>query len=142
MFIFRPQSIFSGCIYFLVNRKLFYFKNIYLYFVIKSTQNLFKVDKVKFKKEKRDFRQIQVNDFYKSFKVSFVRPSQKNKFVIAPKTPPSKTIACPSTIDRSSHRKRPEEKVFLEIPQISQENTCTRVSFFNKVAGAACKTEK
>ena len=26
-------------------------------------------------------------------------------------------------------------KVFLEISQISQENTCARVSFFNKVAG-------
>ena len=28
-----------------------------------------------------------------------------------------------------------EEKVFLEISQNSQENTCARVSFFNKVAG-------
>ena len=27
------------------------------------------------------------------------------------------------------------EKVFLEISQNSQENTCARVSFFNKVAG-------
>ena len=27
------------------------------------------------------------------------------------------------------------KKVFLEISQNSQENTCTRVSFFNKVAG-------
>ena len=27
------------------------------------------------------------------------------------------------------------EKVFLEISQNSQENTCTRVSFFNKVVG-------
>ena len=35
--------------------------------------------------------------------------------------------------DRSSCR-----EVFLEIPQNSQENTCTRVSFFNKVAGGAC----
>ena len=28
-----------------------------------------------------------------------------------------------------------QEKVFLEILQHSQENTCARVSFFNKVAG-------
>ena len=27
------------------------------------------------------------------------------------------------------------KKVFLEISQNSQENTCTRVSFFNQVAG-------
>ena len=30
------------------------------------------------------------------------------------------------------------KKVFLEISQNSQENTCARVSFFNKVAGLAC----
>ena len=30
------------------------------------------------------------------------------------------------------------KKVFLEISQNSQENTCARVSFFNNVAGAAC----
>ena len=30
------------------------------------------------------------------------------------------------------------KKVFLEISQNSQENTCARVSFFNKVAGKAC----
>ena len=28
-----------------------------------------------------------------------------------------------------------KEKVFLEILQNSQENSCARVSFFNKVAG-------
>ena len=30
------------------------------------------------------------------------------------------------------------KKVFLEIPQNSQENTCARVFFFNKVADQAC----
>ena len=30
---------------------------------------------------------------------------------------------------------RSVKKVFLEILQNSQENTCVRVSFFNKVAG-------
>ena len=34
------------------------------------------------------------------------------------------------------------KKVFLEISQNSQENTCTRVSFLNKVAGCACKPIK
>ena len=29
------------------------------------------------------------------------------------------------------------KKIFLEISQNSQENTCARVSFFNKVAGKA-----
>ena len=33
-------------------------------------------------------------------------------------------------------RKCSVKKVFLEISQNSQENTCVRVSFFNKVAGA------
>ena len=32
------------------------------------------------------------------------------------------------------------KKVFLEISQISQENTCARVSFFNKVAGPKSQT--
>ena len=41
--------------------------------------------------------------------------------------------------DRSSHRRCPVRKVFLEISKNSQEeNTCTRVSFFNKFAGATC----
>ena len=30
------------------------------------------------------------------------------------------------------------KKLFLEILQNSYENTCARVSFFNKVVGAAC----
>ena len=30
-----------------------------------------------------------------------------------------------------------EKKVFLEILENSQENTCARVSFFNKAAGLA-----
>ena len=124
--------------YFLVNRKLFYFKKIYLYSVVKSTQNLFKVDKAKFNNGNRDFRQIQVNDFYKSFKVSFVRPSQKNDFVIAPKTPPSKTIACPSTIDRSSHRRCPVRKgVLRNFANFTGKHLCQSF-FFNKVTGAAC----
>ena len=33
------------------------------------------------------------------------------------------------------------QKVFLEISQNSQENTCTRASFFNNVAGGAFFTE-
>ena len=37
--------------------------------------------------------------------------------------------------NRSSHRRFSVKKVFLEIWQNSQENTCARVSFFNKVAG-------
>ena len=37
--------------------------------------------------------------------------------------------------DRSSHQRCSIKKVFLEISQNSQENTCSRVSFFNKVAG-------
>ena len=36
---------------------------------------------------------------------------------------------------RSSHRRCSVRKVFLEIWQNSQENTCTRISLFNKVAG-------
>ena len=36
--------------------------------------------------------------------------------------------------NRSSHRRFSLKKVFLEIWQNSQENTCARVSFFNKVA--------
>ena len=36
---------------------------------------------------------------------------------------------------RSSHRRCSTEKVFLKISQNSQKNTCTRVSFFNKVVG-------
>ena len=35
---------------------------------------------------------------------------------------------------RSSHRRYSVKKLFLEIWQNSQENTCARVSFFNKVA--------
>ena len=34
---------------------------------------------------------------------------------------------------RSSQRKYSVKKIFLEISQNSQENTCARVSFFNKV---------
>ena len=41
-------------------------------------------------------------------------------------------------ICRSSHQRCSLKKVFLEISQSSQENTCARVSFFNKVAGLAC----
>ena len=37
--------------------------------------------------------------------------------------------------DRSSHQRCSVKKMFLEILQNSQENTCARVSFFNKVAG-------
>ena len=39
--------------------------------------------------------------------------------------------------NRSSHWKCSPKKMFLEISQNSQENTCARVSFliFNKVAG-------
>ena len=32
------------------------------------------------------------------------------------------------------------KKIFLEISQISQENTCARVSFLNKVAGLGSAT--
>ena len=35
---------------------------------------------------------------------------------------------------RSSHQRRSMKKVFLEIPQDSQESTCARVSFLIKVA--------
>ena len=41
-------------------------------------------------------------------------------------------------LDRSSRRSCSVKKVFLEISQNSQENTCARDSFFNKVAGQAC----
>ena len=34
------------------------------------------------------------------------------------------------------------KKVYLEISQNSQENTCARVSFLNKVAGCTCKPIK
>ena len=34
------------------------------------------------------------------------------------------------------------KKVFLEISQNSQENTCARVSFFNKVAGLCLQLNK
>ena len=37
--------------------------------------------------------------------------------------------------NRSSHRRFSLKKVSWEIWQNSQENTCARVSFFNKVAG-------
>ena len=40
-----------------------------------------------------------------------------------------------STISRSSRRRCSVKKVFLTISQNSQEKTCTRFSFFNKVAG-------
>ena len=32
----------------------------------------------------------------------------------------------------------PRKEVFLKLLQDSQENTCARVSFFDKVAGLAC----
>ena len=35
-----------------------------------------------------------------------------------------------------------KKKVFLEISQNSKENTCARVSFFNKVAGPATLSKK
>ena len=35
---------------------------------------------------------------------------------------------------RSSHQRCSVKKVFLEVSQNSQENTCARVSFFNKAA--------
>ena len=42
-------------------------------------------------------------------------------------------------ITRSSHRRCSVRKdVFLEISQISQENTCVRVSFLIKLQAAAC----
>ena len=39
------------------------------------------------------------------------------------------------TCQRSSHRMCSVEKVFLEISQNSQENTCARVSFLIKLPG-------
>ena len=38
-------------------------------------------------------------------------------------------------LKQSNHRRCSVKKVFLEISENSQENTCARVSFFNKVAG-------
>ena len=44
-----------------------------------------------------------------------------------------------STKFKSSHRRCSLKKVFLEISQNSQENTCATVHFFNKVAGLLLK---
>ena len=41
-------------------------------------------------------------------------------------------------IDRSSHRKCSVRKVFLEISQNLQENTCVRVSFLIKLQASVC----
>ena len=43
----------------------------------------------------------------------------------------SKYLFCPK--DRSSHQGCFMKKVFLRISQNSQEHTCVKVSFFNKV---------
>ena len=40
-------------------------------------------------------------------------------------------------ISRSSHQRCSKKKLFLEISQKSQKNTCARVSFFNNVTGKA-----
>ena len=74
--------------------------------------------------EKQTLYKYQNNSLYFSHFFSNFLSFDSSVFIFS--------VFCISSNNRSSYRRCSEKKVFLEILQNLQENTCARVSFFNK----------